>query len=74
VEGWRRNILNDTAKFSNYAKEIMFRDLNYSMLLINKTGFTLRTNIKQRCTFPSSGHENVHGVQISSSRRSKPQH
>ena len=28
VKRWRRNTLNDTANFSNYAKEIMFRDFN----------------------------------------------
>jgi len=44
------------------------------LLLMNKTGFTLTTNIKQRHTFPSSGHENVHGVQVYSFRHSKPQH
>jgi len=75
VERWRINTLNDTANFSIYTKEIMFRDFNCSTLfLINKTGFTLRTNIKQRYMFPSPGHENVHGVQRYSSTHSKPQH
>ena len=75
VERWRWNTLNDTANFSNYAKGIKFRDFNCTtLLLINKTGFTLITNIKQRYKFPSSGHENVHGVKKYSSRHSKPQH